>query len=47
MNKYRYRSHFNTQFLNRSAFFWGFKGCFNTNGCNVDDVRKVGYSRPS
>ena len=23
------------------------KGCFNKHGCNFDEIRKIGYSRPS
>ena len=32
---------------NSSNFVWFFKGCFNTNGFNLDGFRKIGYSRPS
>ena len=42
IKKNGYILHFNTQFLFLLTFFWLFKGCFNKNGCNCDDVSKVG-----
>ena len=32
---------------NTVTFFWVFKSCFNKNGCNFDNVSKIGYPKPS
>ena len=47
IKKYRYKLHFDTQFLILLTFFWVFKDSFNKNVYNFDDVSKDGYSRPS
>ena len=41
IKKYWYMLHFHTWFLIFLNFFWALKGCFNKNGCNIDDVSKI------
>ena len=47
VRKYKYTLHFEHIISNSFDFFWVFKELFDKQGCNFDDVSKIGYFRPS